>query len=73
MNQLFSVGVLLDFESLDLPTLFYEKKTKKNDNLAVIDKYNFCDKHTDKWTCQTWQSGNKLVLHNQQAIPSYIS
>ena len=35
-----------------LPTLFYEERQKKTDTLAVLDNYNFCNKHT---YTRTWR------------------
>ena len=45
--------VFLDSESFEsyVPTLFYERKRKKtSDHLAILDNYNFGDKHTHRQT-----------------------
>ena len=65
MNQSCNFDVLLDLDSLEpyVPTLF-EQERQKLKLLAVIDNYNFYDRHTDT---QTDGHGNSMTDPAQRA------
>ena len=54
----------LEFLKTYPPFLFYEREEKKNDTLAVIDNYKFCDTQIHK---HTERQGNSITNPSQRA------
>ena len=59
MNQSCNFDVLLDLDFLELyKPIYFMKKDKKPDTLAVLDNYNFFDIQTDRQGAEPVKSAN---------------